>query len=253
MSIRKHLLSYILLFTGLALSAQAITVMSYNIHHGADKDEKDQLAEIGAFIRSSGADLIGLQEVDSVCARTNGVDQMKELGRITGMHYAFVRHFAYQGGAYGMGILSRYPIIHADNKRMSLLKSRNPSTAMISALIQVSQKLKLRFASAHFALDDSSRLVQAQEAVYYLDADRHPVILTGDLNAMPEAPEIQYLQSYFTGTDSKQIATYPAPVANKKIDYIFVRKKNLVDVKQHTVVVNSFSDHLPVFATINLK
>ena len=253
MSLIKNLLFSILLLNGFALTAQTITVMSYNIHHGADKNEKDQLTAMGAFIKASGADIIGLQEVDSVCTRSNGVDQMKELGRITGMYYAFVRHYAYQGGAYGMGILSRYPITGVDNKRMSLLKSKTPSTAMISAIINVARKKKVRFASAHFALDDSSRMVQAHEVVNYLGADLHPVILTGDLNATPEAPEIQYLQSYFIGTDRKQIMTYPAPVATKKIDYIFIRKKNLVNVKKHAVPVNSLSDHLPVIATIKLK
>ncbi len=249
----KCLLVCIALFNGFIVSAQTFTVMSYNIHHGADKEEKDQLAAMGAFIKASGADIIGLQEVDSVCTRTAGVDQMKVLGQITGMYYAFVRHFDYQGGAYGMGILSRYPIVQVDNKRMSLLKSKNPSTAMISAVISVSKKKKIRFASAHFALDDSSRMVQAHEAVSYLATDPYPVILTGDLNAAPEAPEIQYLESYFTGTDPKQIMTYPAPVATKKIDYIFVRKKNLVNVKKHAVPVNSLSDHLPVIATIVVK
>lgn len=253
MNLIKYLLFSILLFNGLVVPAQTITVMSYNIHHGADKDEKDQLPAIGAFIKASGADIVGLQEVDSVCMRTNSVDQMKELGKITGMHYAFVRHYAYQGGAYGMGILSRYPLAQVSNKRMSLLKSKNPSTAMISAVIELSKKKKLRFASAHFALDDSSRMVQAREAVAYLGADRYPVILTGDLNATPEAPEIQYLRSYFTGTDHRQIATYPAPVANKKIDYIFIRSKDLVSVKAHTVSVNSLSDHLPVVAAITIK
>ncbi|MCH5720635.1 endonuclease/exonuclease/phosphatase family protein [Niabella hibiscisoli] len=188
MRLIKCLLICIALFTGFIVSAQTLTVMSYNIHHGADKEEKDQLAAMGAFIKASGADIVGLQEVDSVCTRTAGVDQMKVLGQLTGMHYAFVRHFDYQRGAYGMGVLSRYPIIQVENKRMSLLKSKNPSTAMISAVISISKKRKIRFASAHFALDDSSRMVQAQEAVRYLDADPYPVILTGDLNATPEAP-----------------------------------------------------------------
>ncbi len=249
----KYLLFSILLLHGFDAPAQSITVMSYNIHHGADKDEKDQLAAMGAFIKASGADIIGLQEVDSVCTRSKGVDQMKELGRITGMYYAFVRHYAYQGGAYGMGILSRYPITQVDNKRMSLLQGKTPSTAMISALISLPKKKRIRFASAHFALDDSSRMVQAREAVNYLGADLYPVILTGDLNATPEAPEIQYLQSYFTGTDPRQIMTYPAPVATKKIDYILVSKKNLQRIKQHRVPVTDLSDHLPVIAAIDIK
>lgn len=243
----------ILLLRVVLLPAQTVKVMSYNIHHGADADEKDQLAAMGAFIKASGADIIGLQEVDSVCTRSHGVDQMQQLAQLTGMYYAFVRHFAYQGGAYGMGVLSRFPITEVENKRMSLLKSKTPSTAMISVVIRLPKKRYIRFASAHFALDDSSRMVQAGEVLAYLKADKYPVILTGDLNATPETREIQYLKSCFTETDSRLLPTYPAPAATKKIDYIFVRKENLARVRQYTVPVNSLSDHLPVVATVTVK
>jgi len=233
--------------------AQTLTVMSYNIHHGADKDERDRVAEMGAFIRKSGADIIGLQEVDSACTRSNSVNQMKKLSEITGMHYAFVRHFEYQGGAYGMGILSCYPIENVYNKRMTLLKSKSPSTAMIVADIILRNGKKVVFASAHFALDDSSRMLQAREVISYLGEEKYPVIFTGDLNAEPNAPEIRLLKEYFTETDPKNILTFPAPVAVKKIDYIFIRNPHLKRIKQHTVPVNALSDHLPVMAEVKLK
>ncbi|HEY0895575.1 MAG TPA: endonuclease/exonuclease/phosphatase family protein [Sphingobacteriaceae bacterium] len=100
-------------------SAQTLSVMSYNIHHGADKNEVNTLDLMGKYIKDSGADLIGLQEVDSMCSRSGKVDQMKRLAEITGMHYAFVRHFAYDGGAYGLGILSRYPIASVKDHRLT--------------------------------------------------------------------------------------------------------------------------------------
>ncbi len=251
--LRLQLILSILFCCTQVVMAQKITVMSYNIHHGADKDEQDRVKEIGAFIKSSGADIVGLQEVDSVCKRSGRVDQMKKLSEITGMHYAFVRHFEYQGGAYGMGILSRYPIEHVHNKRMTLLKGKSPSTAMIVADIVCGSSKKVVFASAHFALDDSSRLLQAHEVISYLGEEKYPVIFTGDLNAEPGTPEIRYLKKYFTETDAKNIFTFPAPVATKKIDYIFIRKPHLKKIKQHTVPVNALSDHLPVMAEIKLK
>ncbi|GAB3415625.1 endonuclease/exonuclease/phosphatase family protein [Niabella aquatica] len=233
--------------------AQTIAVMSYNIHHGADKEERDRVAEIGAFIKSSAADIVGLQEVDSVCLRTKGVDQMKKLAGITGMYYAFVRHFAYQGGAYGMGILSRYPIENVENKRMPLLNNKNPSTAMITAVIQLPENKKIKLASAHFALDDSSRMLQAAAVVTCFKQEKIPVIFTGDLNAEPNTPEIRFLKEYFAETDAANIFTFPAPVATKKIDYIFIRKPHLKKIKQYTVPVNALSDHLPVIAEMELK
>src|SRR5690606_40764005 len=83
-----------------AACAQKLHIMTYNIHHGADRNEVNTLDSIGYFIKSQNPDIVGLQEVDSVCTRSERIDQMKRLAEITGMHYAFVRHFPYQGGAY---------------------------------------------------------------------------------------------------------------------------------------------------------
>ena len=241
------------IYSAPAVFSQSMTVMSFNIHHGADKDEKDRIKEMAAFIKQSGVDIVGLQEVDSVCLRSHHVDRMKVLSQLTGMYYAFVRHFAYQDGAYGMGILSRYPISDVENIRLTLLKSKNPSTAMISATITVPGNKKIKFASAHFALDDSSRWVQANEVINSLSEEKAAVIFTGDLNATPDAKEMRHLEKYFKGTDAGNTPTYPAPVAVKKIDYIFVKRDDLKSIKKHQVPANSLSDHFRVVATVILK
>lgn len=229
--------------------------MTYNIHHGANKEEEDRLEQMGAFIKQSGVDLVGLQEVDSVCRRSGSVDQMKKLGEITGMHYAFVRHFAYQGGAYGQGILSRYPISEVRNNRLTLLKkdSIRESLAMISANILLPGKKNILFASAHYALDEATQIVQASETVSFLSSKNIPVIFTGDLNATPAMKEIRYLDTFFTTTDTTYIPTYPVDKAIKTIDYIYVSTADLAGIKNFKVPVVDHSDHLPVVSTIKLN
>ena len=66
-----------------ALKAQTLRVMSYNIHIGENAANEDQLKNIADFIKSSKADIVGLQEVDSVCKRSGKVDQMKFLAENT--------------------------------------------------------------------------------------------------------------------------------------------------------------------------
>ena len=85
----------------LIVRSQKLRIMSYNIHHGTDRNERNTIDSMGYFIKKIKPDIVGLQEVDSVCQRSGKVDQMKRLAEITGMYYAFVRHFPYQGGAYG--------------------------------------------------------------------------------------------------------------------------------------------------------
>jgi len=57
-----------------------LTIMSYNIHHGAPADvDVINLENIANVIRKSGAEIIALQEVDVKTDRSNKIDQAKEL------------------------------------------------------------------------------------------------------------------------------------------------------------------------------
>jgi endonuclease/exonuclease/phosphatase family metal-dependent hydrolase len=250
--------SLLILLSGLlnVAFAQEVKVMTYNIHHGANAAEVDQLDEMAKFIKSSGAELIGLQEVDSVCKRSGNVDQMKRLGELTGMYFAFARHMAYDGGAYGQGILSKYPISGMRNNRITLLKKdgAKDSRALISVEVAMPNKRKLTFASVHFALDAPSRNIQSAETINYLQTDKMPVILTGDLNAEPNQKEIVNLDQYFVNTDPNHLFTFPESKAIKTIDYIFVSKRSLKKVLNYQVFPeNKLSDHLPAMASVTLK
>lgn len=66
------------------------TVMSYNIHHGVGIDGQLSLQRIADVIRDSGAEIVGLQEVDRHYGeRSDFKDQAKELADLLGYHYAY--------------------------------------------------------------------------------------------------------------------------------------------------------------------
>ncbi|MBN8786027.1 MAG: endonuclease/exonuclease/phosphatase family protein [Terrimonas sp.] len=256
--IKKRKLGFcalIFILSFLNAQSQTLRIMSYNIHHGADKNEKNTLDEMGHFIRQQRPDIVGLQEVDSVCTRSGKVDQMKRLAEITGMHYAFVRHFAYQGGAYGVGILSKYPIKNVEPKILKLLKKgpNGESVSMLFAVIQIKKK-DILFATAHFsAFDKATRASQVNETLHYLSENNLPVIFTGDLNATPDTEEIQLLQQHLQTTDTAGVHTFPDDVPVKKIDYILVSPGILKRVKKVSAPLVHYSDHLPFCAQIILK
>lgn len=234
--------------------AQEIKVMSYNIHHGRNGEGEVDLKSIAEVIKNSGADIIGLQEVDSVCNRSGNVDQMKALAGLTGMHYTFRRHFEYDGGAYGLGVLSRYPIVNVyDHRISSYPKGGESSLTLLATDIKVGASKTVHFATVHFDYrkDPGIRLQQSAETVAYLNNVAYPVILTGDLNAEPDKPEIKNLFKTFTDTDTSGTFTYPADQPVKKIDYILVSNPHLKKVVQHKVVHEpGASDHRPVIAEI---
>ena len=105
-------------------SSQSLRVMTYNIR-AADYG----LNGIIATLQEAKADIIALQEVDKLVRRTGRKDQPKEIARILGMNCVFRKHFSYQGGEFGLALLSRYKIDHIERVRVRrsnliLLKAR---------------------------------------------------------------------------------------------------------------------------------
>src|SRR5688500_13246576 len=85
-------------------------VLVYNMHAGKDAAGVDNLQRIATLVDSVDADIVLLQEVDRNTTRSGRVDQPATLARLTGRHVAFGKSLDYQGGEYGIAILSRWPI-----------------------------------------------------------------------------------------------------------------------------------------------
>lgn len=236
------------------LKAQTLRVMSYNIHIGENAANEDQLKNIADFIKSSKADIVGLQEVDSVCNRSGKVDQMKFLAENTGMHYAYVRHFAFDGGSYGLGILSRFPLSDIKNNRIPLTSEGKADTRALLTANIVSGRKKFTFATVHLDYRDSqSRQVQADELVKLFAGSPNAVILTGDLNARPGTKEVIKLETIFTETGLSSGPTYPAVKPLNKIDYIMVDKDHLARIIKQEVFPVQYSDHLPLMSKVKIR
>lgn len=239
-----------------ALKAQTLTVMSYNIHIGQNSGDEDQLKNIADFIKNSKADLVGLQEVDSMCYRSGKIDQMKFLSEHTGMHYAYARHFAFDGGSYGIGILSRYPLSDIKDHRI-ILTSAGQADAATRALLSASifsGNKKLIFATVHMDYRSSvSREAQSAEMVKLFGQLSLPVILTGDFNARPGTRELVTLERMFTDISKLSGPTYPAIKPLNKIDYIMLDKGHTAKIKKQKAVAVDYSDHLPVMSGIKIK
>jgi endonuclease/exonuclease/phosphatase family metal-dependent hydrolase len=254
---RSYLIFLFTLLLGYGtVTAQKLKVMSYNIHVGQDAANKDQLKNMARFIKSTNADIVGIQEVDSVCNRSGKIDQMKFLAENTGMHYAYARHFAFDGGSYGIGILSKFPLTNVKDHRI-ILTSEGTSDATTRALLTANIFFggrEIMFATIHMDYRDSnSRFAQSGELVRLFGNVKLPVVLTGDLNAEPGTKEIQSLQTIFTDTGKDTDLSYSAVKPIKKIDYVMVSQAHLGKIKKVEVSPVLFSDHLPVMTTFKIK
>ncbi len=91
--------------------ADRLRVMTYNIHHAEGIDGRLDVKRIVDLICRHGADIVALQEVDRGTERVGQRDLLAELSEATGLHKAFAKTLDYQGGDYGIGILSRFRIL----------------------------------------------------------------------------------------------------------------------------------------------
>lgn len=235
------------------IAQENLKVMSYNIHRGQDSNNEDRLMDMARFIRECNVDIVGLQEVDSVCYRSGRVDQAKVLAEKTGMNYTFARHFAFQGGAYGQAILSKFPIIEVWNHRLPI-KSDKPeaSTAFLSATINVKNKRWLVGVVHLDYRDENSRESQAQLINSIYNNPKTPCILMGDLNDEPSSKTVSILLQNFNDTHPDDSYTFPVGLPVKKIDYILINHTENVKIKKSEVLDIDFSDHCPIVTTFKI-
>lgn len=195
-------------------------------------------------------DLVTLQEIDSVTSRTNGVDQAAEIGRLTGLQPVFGRFMPYQGGAYGMALLSRWPITESSNYRLP--DGVEPRTALSAIVASPKTGRSLRLVGIHFYRTDRERLAQAATLEELLGDDAIPTILAGDFNSTPDSEVMVHLASSWEvvakGADH---FTFPSYGPAREIDFVLIRPRHRFEVfAQRLLDEPVASDHRPVVVEI---
>src|ERR1044072_5483930 len=203
-----------------------LNVMSYNIHVGIGMDKKLDLARIAEVIKGSRADIIGLQEVDRGVERPGRVDEIRELARLTGMDYAFAHNLDYQGGQYGVAVLSRFPILAIDHMRFAN-RRESERRGFIRVEVEVGGR-RLNFVTTHLDYQFlDGRVFETGQLLDALKDVRGPLIVAGDFNEEPKVGAYEMmLKAGFADAWKQETAdglTYPADKPTKRIDYVFYR------------------------------
>lgn len=240
---------------GQAGESDTLRVMTYNIHHGADSQERMNVAEIAAVIRREQPDIVALQEVDRGVERTQRRDLLVELARLTGMgHRAFGKNIDHQGGQYGNAILSRHPIVRQTN---TLLTQREPGErrGVLQAVVNV-RGTQVAVLATHFDVrNDEERLLEVRqiEGQILPRYEDYPLVLAGDLNETPTGQVYRRLSARLLDAWSAgkgEGYTIPVDAPDRRIDYIFLSPHFAAD--SAWVPRTVASDHLPVVAVVRL-
>lgn len=87
-----------------------IKVATYNIGKNELAADVANLDELSKAIAKIDADVIVLTEIDNKTARSKKVNQLEEIAKANKMDFAFGKALDFDGGEYGVGILSKYKI-----------------------------------------------------------------------------------------------------------------------------------------------
>ena len=230
-------------------------VASYNVRRGFGMDNRTNLTRTADTLRGFDADLIGLQEIDVNAERSGVQNQAWRLGQELGMHSAFAKFLDFQGGQYGLAILSRYPIQRIE--RIELPEGNEPRTALAIDLLLPDDTV-ITAVNIHFdwVRDDGFRFQQAERLHDALSQWNRPFVLTGDFNDQPGSRTIELFRDLATEADKPMTAsgTYPANKPEIEIDFIFAGPSEQWEVGPSRVVDEPVtSDHRPVLTTLRLK
>lgn len=230
-----------------------LTVVSYNIKHGRGNDNVVDLSRTAGVLRGLTPDIVGLQEVDDLVTRSGGVPEAAWLGQALGMHHAFGRFMDYQGGAYGMAVLSKFPIVAT--RSVQLPEGNEPRVAL-AVEVELPDRQRLMIVNVHFdwVNDDRFRFAQAQTLTMYLDALTMPYVLLGDFNDVPESRTLALFKARAREAvkPAADRLTFSSTKPEKEIDFIFTAPAARWSGSAKVITEPLVSDHRPVVASLVL-
>ena len=243
--------------------AREVTVLVYNIHAGKDLAGGDNLARVAELVRGTGADLVLLQEVDRNTRRSGPADQPATLARLTGYSVVFGRTIGFQGGDYGVALLSRWPI-----RRDTLIPLTVTAPPGRTAEGREQRGvLRVQVAAPGGALTilnthldaTGDDLWRTQEIATVLrvarEAGRGRLLLGGDLNALPESAIHAQLRDAgfrdaWPGCGEGDPLTFPAAAPTRRIDYLYLTGD--AQCLSARVLPSAASDHRPLLVRLRL-
>lgn len=222
-------------------SQDYLKLMSYNVRNAKGMDGIHNIQRIANVIINEAPDVVAVQELDSMTTRSGQKYVLGELSERTQMYATYAPAISFQGGKYGIGILSKetpltirtYPLPGREEARMLL----------------VAEFKNYFFACTHLSLTEEDRLASLDIIKNSVGKSEKPYFLAGDLNDKPDSKFIQALQQDFQVLTHIKKPTFPAPEPTETIDYIAAWKHGSNDFANLSAQVLEepvASDHRPL-------
>ena len=234
-----------------AEKGDTLKLMTYNLRFG----ELASMKEIGEYIFSESPDIVAVQECDWATNRTNaphqnGVKFVNELAYYTGMFGIYGKSISFAGGYYGIGLLSKYPILRYERVLLPN-DGKTEQRSMLIADIELPGGKLVTFVSTHLEVKTAQmRIEQVKFIEEYLKDCPNQLFLAGDMNAIPSSEEMAMLRESWQDL-TNEVFTYHTSHPEIKIDYIYTKPSENVQLISTGVQEDvKLSDHFPVMSTI---
>lgn len=222
--------------------SKEITIISYNIHSGLNKDMFPTLFDIIDFLRISDADIICLQEVNESAKVGFQVSSLKEELK---MYSHFGANVVNLGSNYGLVTYSKYPI---KSEKHIYLSSDREQRGLLHTVVNVEGK-KLNIINVHLGVKKEEREIQIKEVLSFVESlNPEPYIIVGDFNDGDLNLDGINLKDAAEETGNSNILTFASGLY--RIDYILVSEN--IKVLDYNVLIKNMSDHYPIIAKLKI-
>ena len=220
------------------------TVATYNIHHGAGLDDAVDLDRIADVVCSTGAEIMGLQELDEGLERSGRSDQARYLAEKLGRKIAFFPTLERHGGRYGMGILTSSPV-ESHFERLPRRGTEEPRGAIVAL------SGALWIVVTHLSRDRFSRASQTRALASLVAELDGPVLVMGDFNQGLGALR-PLLEAGLTsdGLFHRTLRRGGWRLRGRHIDHILVGGGAVI--RRSWTVESDASDHVPLVAEVEI-
>ena len=246
-----------------------IKVLTYNIHKGFDRYNRDfVLHKIKDHLQNAEVDIVLLQEIqgrhfhhENQISSWPDVSQFEFLADSIWPHYAYGKNAIYRKGHHGNAILSKFNIAEWNN--LNLSRFQRASRSMLHGRLELPESNShIHLICVHLDLIGFERKRQIRELKTYIDSSidsSEPIILGGDFNdwhgGLGKALESQLgMHEAFRQIHGSYARTFPSNRPMLRMDRIYFRNLTLTDVKllggQQRKLL---SDHRALFASFELQ
>ena len=230
---------------------KTLTVLTYNMQQGSEKEGDRNLYDQLAFIRKVNPDLIGLQESDGTRTSGANIDAVRFFADALGFHVYYGPNTI--SGTFGTAILSRFPL---ENPRTFFTYSTIDEVGTAVAEIEVGGR-RIAVFNSHPAGPPHVMLAHARALVEECAKYDH-VIAVGDYNSRPSSDAYAVVAEVLSDSWAKLYpdgvgAAHPewpgdGPEENTldmagRIDHIFVSDDFNVEETYNVPAPDSETDH----------